>query len=56
VAARRKDGQGGVVEFRPQANYLKSIMGQPVDKLEALCRECSQTAEGKLFAVRRVAN
>ena len=54
VAARRKDGQGGVVEFRPQADYLKSILAQPVEKLEALCRECSQMPQDKLFVVRHV--
>lgn len=52
VAARRKDGKGGVVEFRPQEAYLRSIMGQPVEKLEALCRECSQMPEARLFAVQ----
>jgi formylmethanofuran dehydrogenase subunit E len=56
VAARRKDGKGGVVEFRPQADYLRSIMGQPVDKLEALCKECSNLEEAKLFTVRRLAS
>lgn len=54
VAVRRKDGKGGVLEFRPQGTYLRSIMGQPVERLEALCKECSQMAEGKLFEVRRV--
>jgi formylmethanofuran dehydrogenase subunit E len=54
VAVKRKDGKGGVVEFRPQLNYLRSIMNQPVEKLEALCKECSQMAEGKLFEVKRV--
>jgi formylmethanofuran dehydrogenase subunit E len=54
VAVRRKDGKGGVVEFRPQEEYLRSIMDQPVAKLEALCKECSQMPEGKLFSTRRV--
>ena len=54
VAVRRKDGQGAVLEFRPQTAYLRSIMGQPVERLEALCKECSQVAEEKLFQVRRV--
>jgi formylmethanofuran dehydrogenase subunit E len=54
VAVRRKDGQGGVVEFRPQADYLKSILDQPLEKLEALCQECSRMPEEKLFTVRRV--
>ena len=54
VAVRRKDGKGGVIEFRPHEDYLKSIMNQPLEKLEALCKECSQMPEGKLFAVKRV--
>jgi formylmethanofuran dehydrogenase subunit E len=54
VAVRRKDGQGGVMEFRPELEYLKSIVGQPLEKLEGLCRECSQMAEPKLFAVQRI--
>jgi formylmethanofuran dehydrogenase subunit E len=54
VAARRKDGKGGVVEFRPEESYLKSIMRQPPERLEALCRECSQMKESKLFKIRRV--
>lgn len=54
VAVRRKDGKGGVVEFRPKSDYLKSIMGQPVEKLEALCQACSRTPEDKLFTLYRV--
>jgi hypothetical protein len=55
VAVGRKDGKGEVLEFRPQPEYLKSILDQPVEKLEALCKECSQMPEEKLFSVRRVA-
>ena len=54
VAVRRKDGKGEVLEFRPQADYLRSIMGQPPEKLEALCQECAKLPEGKLFTVQRV--
>lgn len=54
VAVRRKDGKGGVLEFRPHTPYLKSIMNQPVEKLEGLCRECSQVREEKLFVMRQV--
>lgn len=46
-------GKSGVFEFRPQADYLKSIMDQPLEKLERLCQECSRMAEQKLFTVRR---
>ncbi len=55
VAVRRKDGKGEVLEFRPEASYLKSIMDQPVAKLEALCQDCAKMPEGKLFTLRRVA-
>ena len=55
VAVRRKDGKGAVLEFRPEASYLKSIMDQPVEKLEALCQDCAKRPEKQLFAVRRVA-
>jgi formylmethanofuran dehydrogenase subunit E len=54
VAVRRKDGKGEVLEFRPESSYLKSIMDQPVEKLEALCQECAKMPEDKLFTVRRV--
>jgi formylmethanofuran dehydrogenase subunit E len=54
VAVRRKDGKGKVLEFRPEPSYLKAIMDQPVEKLEALCQECARMPEAKLFAVRRV--
>jgi formylmethanofuran dehydrogenase subunit E len=54
VAVRRKDGRGEVLEFRLESEYLKSVMNQPVEKLEALCQECAKMPEGKLFTVRRV--
>ena len=54
VAVRRKDEKGEVLEFRPEASYLKSIMDQPVAKLEALCQQCAKMPEDKLFVVRRV--
>ncbi len=54
VAVRRKDGKEGVLEFRPRLDYLKSIIGQPVEKLDGLCKECSQMAEAKLFEVKRI--
>jgi len=54
VAARRKNGQGRVVEFRPNQDYLKAILAQPVEKLEALSQECSRMPEARLFTVRRV--
>jgi formylmethanofuran dehydrogenase subunit E len=54
VAVRRKGGKGEVLEFRPEASYLKSIMDQPVEKLEALCQECAKMPENRLFSVRRV--
>ena len=54
VAVGRKDGKGDVLELRPQPEYLKSILNQPVEKLEDLCQECARMPEEKLFAVRRV--
>lgn len=54
VAVRRKDGKGRVLELRPQMAYLKSIIGQPVEKLEALCQECAKTPEERLFTTRTV--
>ena len=54
VAVRRKDGKGGVVEFRPHELYLASIMSQPVERLEALCQECAKMPEDKLFTIGRV--
>jgi len=53
MAIRRKDGKGDILEFRPATAYLKSIMNQPVEKLEGLSRQCSQKPEAELFTVRR---
>lgn len=53
VAARRKDQPGTVLEFRPDAAYLKTILNQPVEKLEALSRECGDLPEEKLFRLQR---
>jgi hypothetical protein len=54
VAIRRKDGKGDILEFRPVATYLKSIMNQPVEVLERLSRECSTRPEAELFTVQRL--
>ena len=54
VAVRRKDGKGGVVELRPEGDYLEVIMGQPAEKLEALCKQCAKMPERTLFAIGRV--
>jgi hypothetical protein len=54
VAVRRKHGKGEVLELRPEASYLKSIMDQPVEKLEALCQDCARMPESTLFTLRRV--
>ena len=53
VAVGRKDGKGDVLEFHPQPEYLKSILNQPVEKLEALCQDCAKMPEEKLFTLRR---
>jgi formylmethanofuran dehydrogenase subunit E len=55
VAARRKDQKGGVMELRPSAVYLESIMDQPLGKLEGLSRQCTEKAEQELFTIRWVA-
>ena len=55
VAVGQKNGKGDVLEFRPQPEYLKSILNQPVEKLDALCQESAKTPEEKLFTLRRVA-
>jgi hypothetical protein len=54
VAVRRKDGKGGVIELRPRLAYLKSIMGQSEDKLDALCKECASLPEDKLFEIKKI--
>lgn len=55
VAVRRKDAKGEVLEFRPEAAYLKSITNQPGEKLEGLSRQCAQEPESALFTIRRIA-
>ena len=54
VAIRRKDGKGDLLEFRPAAAYLKSIMNQPVEALERLSRECSERRESELFSMHHL--
>lgn len=53
VAVKRKDGTGPVLEFRPKPEYLKSIVGQPLEKLESLSRECAKLPQDNLFIIRR---
>jgi hypothetical protein len=43
-----------VLEFRPQAAYLKSITDQTVEKLEGLSRQCVKKPEAELFTIRRI--
>ena len=54
VAVRRKDRTGGVLEFRPNPDYLKTITNQPVEKLERLSHECSQMPQENIFRIRRI--
>jgi formylmethanofuran dehydrogenase subunit E len=54
VSVRRKDLTGDVLEFRPQAAYLKAITDQPVEKLEELSRQCARKPEQELFTIRRI--
>ena len=46
--------RGDVLEFRPQAAYLKSITDQTVEKLEGLSRQCVKKPEAELFTIRRI--
>lgn len=54
VSVRRKDGKGDILEFRPAAVYLKSIVNQPVEALERLSRECGEIPEAELFTLQRL--
>jgi len=54
VAVRRKDGKGDILELRPAATYLESIMNQPVANLERLSRKCSERGERALFTVQHL--
>jgi formylmethanofuran dehydrogenase subunit E len=56
VAVRRKNGSGPVLEFRVEADYLKSIINQPLAKLENLSRECVRLPEKQLFRIVKVAD
>ena len=53
AAVLREDGPGQVLEFRPEASYLKTILRQPAEKLEGLGQECAKMPEDRHFAVRR---
>lgn len=55
VAIRRKDLKGDVIEFRPQSAFIKSIINQPVEKLDALSRQTITKPEQELFTIRRIA-
>lgn len=54
VAIRRKDGKGELLEFRPSAEYLKSITNQPVEAIERLSRGSADKPEYELFTLRRL--
>ncbi|MBK9139668.1 MAG: hypothetical protein IPM17_13040 [Verrucomicrobia bacterium] len=53
VSVRRKDSPGTVLEYRPEPAYLRSILNQPVEKLEELSRDCARRPEAELFRVVR---
>lgn len=53
VSVRRKDSPGAVLEYRPEPAYLRSILNQPVEKLEELSRDCARRPEAELFRVVR---
>ena len=54
VAVRRKDGQGPILLFKPNLEYLKRIEGRRLEHLETLSRECVTMAEGDLIRIERV--
>jgi formylmethanofuran dehydrogenase subunit E len=54
VAVRLKQSTREVLEFRPQPAYLRSIVNQPLEKLEQLSRECVRLPEDHLFTIRRI--
>ena len=53
VSVRRKDGRGSILEFRPRAAFIKSILNQPVEKLEALSRDTISRPQEELFELRQ---
>jgi formylmethanofuran dehydrogenase subunit E len=53
VSVRRKDGRGNILEFRPRAAFIQSILNQPVEKLEALSRDTISRPQEALFELRQ---
>jgi formylmethanofuran dehydrogenase subunit E len=54
VSVRRKDGTSEVLIFHPDPEYLQTITDRPVEKLEALSRECRDMDEADLFRIERL--
>ena len=51
VAARRKDGKGSILVFRPRIEYLRTIRKPAADELERLSRQCMAAKESDLFKI-----
>ena len=54
VCARRKDGAGPVLIFKPLREYLHHIDAPKPKELEKLSRECSTMEESNVFEIQRV--
>ncbi len=54
VIAWRKDGEGGILRMKPDAEYLASIRSRPVEQLESLSVKTRDMAEGELFELTMV--
>jgi formylmethanofuran dehydrogenase subunit E len=53
IAVRSKALNRDTLEFRPQPDYLRSIINQKLEDLERLSRECITLPEEQLFSIRR---
>ena len=54
VCARRKDGTGPILIFKPRREYLRHIDAPKPEDLEKLSRECSTMEESDAFEIQRI--
>ena len=55
VSARRKDGTGPVLLFKPNQKYLEKICRAPDSELDPLAHQCGELPGKELFVIEKIA-